>query len=190
MLSDRDLAVKIFKQKDDRVDYKDFDRDAGIDGQPDDFNKSLKRTQIAKRINTILNNGIDGSPNAYNLIVETKNVCFRRVPLQVSALQDIRTAVAKILKRADDATKTAAFALQRKSYYSLTDQRNIGLRKISPEIDSGCRGELELAEKTLNRNNKILALLFEEQEEAITTIHRLAGNPPRLGFDDDTAQAA
>jgi hypothetical protein len=180
MFTDREIAATIFKMEEDRLDYVLFDKWAGIDHLPNDFNKSLKRTQIVNRINTILNNGIEGSPHAYDLIVETKNVNFRRVPLQFSALQDIRSSQAKIFKRADEAAKTAAFALQRKSYYSLTDRKNIGLRKVSPEIDSGNRGELELAEKMLTRNNQILAVVFAQQEEAITTIQRLAGNAPRL----------
>lgn len=185
-LTDREIATKIVCMESDIIGYREFDSYAGIDHLDDDANKQSKRASIVKRVNTILKNGIDGSPHAFRLHVESNGISFRRVPLQESALEEIRIAKTKILKRADTAIRLAAFSLQRKSYYSLTDRKNIALRKLSPEIDSGHRSELEQAEKALNRSNRMLEILFEDIEEHITTIDRLTGGSDSrksTGFD-------
>src|SRR5574343_474700 len=142
-LSDYDHAVKIYTSESDLVRYSEFDKDAGIDHLPEDANKQTLRMMTVKRINTLLANGISGYSKAYRLNVETRGAVFKRVPLQESAVDAMRALGQKMLKRADEVNRMAAFALQKKGYYSLTDKKNLGIRKVSPEIESGQRHELE-----------------------------------------------
>jgi hypothetical protein len=189
-LSDHDLAVKIYTSESDLIRYPEFDKDAGIDHLPEDANKQTLRMMTVKRINTLLGNGISGYSNSYRLNVETRGELFKRIPLQESAVDAIRALGQKLIKRADEVNRMAAFALQKKGYYSLTDKKNLGLRKVSPEIDSGHRHELEQIAYGFKQKCRMLSVMFENMEEDVETIERISGGNTRLrliGSDQKSA---
>lgn len=196
MYSDVEIARFVVDSETSRISYDWFDQLAGLSNVPNSTDKSGKRYQVMKRVNTILEKGIqvDESYGAFRLVVGEKDDHYELKSLIDSASIAIHSATEKATKAIDRAAQLAAYALGEKQYFRITDRRFAKITKPAPQLSHAESAELRIEYRMLRQNQSILLAMLSNAENNIENIERLmqrAGPANKqIGHNSDLGKAA
>ncbi len=173
--SDTEIARKIADSETSRISYDWFDEMAALRNLSNGAEKSGKRYQVMKRVNTILEKGMqmDDVYNAFRLVVGEKDDHYERKTLVDSASMAIRAATEKATKAIDRAAQMSAYALGEKQYFRITDRRFARISKPGPDLPADELAELRIEYRMLRQNQSILLAMLSNAENNIENIERL-----------------
>lgn len=173
--SDTEIARFIADSETSRISYDWFDKMAALHNLSDGVEKSGKRYQVMKRVNTILEKGMqmDDAYNAFRLVVGEKDDHYERKTLIDSASMAIRAATEKATKAIDRAAQMSAYALGEKQYFRITDRRFARITKPAPDLPADELAELRIEYRMLRQNQSILLAMLSNAENNIENIERL-----------------
>lgn len=175
--SDVEIARLIVDAETSRIGYDWFDKMAGLSNIPNSLDKSGKRYQVMKRVNTILEKGMQANDEygAYRLVVGEKDDHYELKTMADSASIAIHSATEKATKAIDRAAQMSAYVLGEKQYFRITDRRFAKITKQPPALSESELSELRIEYRMLRQNQSILLAMLSNAENNIENIERLMG---------------